>query len=215
VLSVVGILVVVSLVFPIWSSQRWNGFEPIPGATVEVNNQVFDDATYLRVNAHQRYAISNGGAAVAQLQSLTDLYFLNSQISLATSGDMTASQLRGNITPSRTGFPWNLYVWFDYKYQYDAENIVSGIMYQGPAFLNGNGPINIKAKELFSAHPKMLIVVDNNFPTQYSSPYGIGDAVFLTELRNAQTSDVGNAFLPSYMVYQSERVTTYVIDLSP
>jgi hypothetical protein len=48
-------------------------------------------------------------------------------------------------------------------------------------------------------------VVDNDLPTQYSSPYGIRDAVFLTELRNA--------FLPSYMVYQSGSVTTYVIDM--
>lgn len=209
VLSVVGTLVVVSLVFPIWSSQRWNGFEPIPGATVEVNNPVFDDATYLRVNAHQRYAISNGGPAVAQLQSLTDLYFLNSEISLAASGDMTASELRENIIPSTTGFPRNTYIWFDYKYQYEIGNIVSGIMNRGLAFLNDSG----KAKELFSSHPKMFILVDNNLPTQYSSPYGISSAILLTELRNGQLSYGGGESLPCYMVYQSERITTYVLKM--
>jgi len=213
VLSVVGTLVVVSLVFPIWSSQRWNGFEPIPGATVEVNNQVFDDATYLRVNAYQRYVISNGGAAAAQLQSLTDLYFLNSEISLATSGGLTASELRGNITPSRMGFPWNTYAWFDYKNQYDTENIIMGIMYGGLAFVNGSGAIITKANELFSSHPKMFVVVDNNFPTQYSSPYGVRNAIFLTELRNSQPSYGGNALFQSYMVYQSERITTYVLNM--
>jgi len=212
VLSVVGALVVVSLVFPIWSSQRWNGFEPTPGATVEVNSQVFDDASYLRVTAYQRYAISNGGAAAALLQSLTELYFLNSEISQAAKGDITASELRERITPSRVGFPWNTYVWFDYKNAYDTEMIISGIMSQGSAFVNGSGTLNVKANELFSPHPKMFIVVDNNFPTQYSSPYGTIDARFLTELRTAQTSD-GQKTLESYMVYQSELITSYVLNM--
>jgi hypothetical protein len=213
VLFVVGTLVIVSLVFPIWSSQRWNGFEPIPGATVEVNNQVFDDATYLRVNAYQRYAISNGGPAATQLQSLTDLYFLNSDISLAASGDLTASELRENITPSRMSFPWNTYVWFEYKNQYDIGNIIREIMYSGSAFVNRSGDDIIKAKELFSSHPKVFIVVDNDFPTQYLDLYGIRNAVFLTELRNSQPSYGGNALFQSFMVYQSERITTYVLNM--
>ncbi len=213
VLSVVGTLVVVSLVFPVWSSQRWNGFEPIPGATVEVNNQVFDDATYLRVNAYRRDAISNGGAAAAQLQSLTDLHFLNSDISLAANGDITASELRGNITSSRMGFPRNIYVWFDYKNEYDTENIIRGIMSRGSAYVHENGTIITKANELFSSHPKMFIVVDNDFPTQYSSAYGVVDAIFLTELRNSQSYYSVNESLLSYMVYQSEQITTYVLNM--
>ena len=214
VLSVVGTLVVASLVLPIWSSQRWNGFEPIPGATVEVNSQVFDDATYLRVNAYQRFAISNGGAAAAQLQSLTDLYFLNSDFSQAASGDITANELRGNITASKMGFPRNIYLWFDYKYEYDTENIISGIMHRGSAFVNDGGSIAIKANELFSSHPKLFIVVDNNIPTQYSSPYGVGDARFLIELRyDTLVSYGGSADPHSYMIYQSERITTYIVNM--
>jgi len=213
VMSILGVLVVVSLVFPIWSSQRWNSFEPIPGATVAVDNQVFNDATYLQVNAFQRYAISNGGAAAAQLQSLADLYFLNSGVSGAVNGDITASELRENITPSGRGFPLNIYVWFDYKGEYDVDNILMGTMNGGSAFLNGLGALSIKANELFSSHPKMFIVVDNKFPTQYSSPYGISNAIFLTEVRNAQTSGAKPDPLPSYMVYQSERITTYVLKM--
>jgi len=204
VLTIVGMLVVVSLVFPIWSSQRWNGFEPSPGITVEVPNEVFNDATYLRVNAHQRHAISSGGPATAQLQSLTDLYFLRSGISQAVNGDMTASELRGNITPSGTDFPFNIYVWFNYEMEYDVDYIIMRTMYGGSAFLNGHGALSIRANELFSSYPKMFVVVDNDFPSS---------AIFLTELRNAQTSDGRNTFLPSYMVYQSERITTYVLDM--
>lgn len=204
-LTVVGLLVVVSLVLPIWSSQRWNGFEPIPGATVEVHNQIFNDATYLRVNAHQRYAISNGGAVTAELQSFTDLYFLNSGISQAVNGDITANELLGNITPSRIEFPLNIYVWFDYREEYDVDNILRETMNRGSAFLNRNDSSSIKANEWFSFHPKMFVVVDNSLQSS---------AIFLTEVRNAQTSDGRNAFIPSYMIYQSERITTYVLNMT-
>jgi len=73
---------------------------------------------------------------------------------------------------------------------------------------------NSKVNELFSSHPKVFIVVDNNFPTQYSGPYGIGSAKFLIEVRNAQTFD-GKKDLPSYVVYQSELITSYVFDTQP
>ena len=204
VLSIVGMLVVVSLVFPVWSSQRWNGFELSPGATVEVHNQIFNDATYLRVNAYQRYAISNVNVVTAQLLAFTDLYLLNSEYTLVVNGDITASKLRGNITPSGVGFPFNIYIWFDYKQEYNVGDILWYTMLGGSAFLNGHGALSIEANKWFSSYPKILVVVDNNFPSS---------AVFLTEVRNAQTSDGRNAFLPSYMVYQSERITTYVVNM--
>ncbi|MCJ7463744.1 MAG: hypothetical protein MUO81_03285 [Thermoplasmata archaeon] len=213
VLSIVGMLVVVSLVFPIWSSQRWNDFELSPGGTVVVRNQIFNDATYLRVNAYQRCAISNADAVMGQLQSFTDLYFPRSLFAQTANGDITASELQGNITPSRIGFPWKTYVWFDYQKEYETENIISGIMRHGWAFVNGSGATVIKASEPFSSHPKMFIVVDNNFPTQYATSYSMSSAIFLTELRNAQSSDGKNESLPSYMVYQSERITTYVLEM--
>jgi hypothetical protein len=213
VMSIVGMLVVVSLVLPLWSSQRWNDFELSPGVTVEVDSQVFNDATYLRVNAGQSVAISNVDALALQFQALTDLHFLKSGVAQAANGDITAGELRGNITPSRAVFPWNVYVWFEYKKEYDADGIVMGIMSLGSAFASGHGAFNMKANEFFSSHPKIFIVVDNNFPTQYSSAYGLRDAIFLTELRNAQISGGENAFLPSYMVYQSERVTLYALNM--
>jgi len=213
VLSVVSMLVVVSLVFPIWSSQRWNGFELIPGGTVEVSNQVFNDATYLRVNGYERCAISNVDAITVEFLSFTDLYFLKSDIAQVANGDMTSDEIRGDITPTRMGFPRNIYIWFDYQKQYDTVNIISGLMSHGWIFLNGTGDLNTKANELFSSHPKVFIVVDNNFPTQYSSPFGIRNALFLTELRNAEISDGGNESLPSYVVYQSERITTYALEM--
>jgi hypothetical protein len=204
VLTIVGMFVVVSLVFPIWSSQRWNGFEMGPGITVEVPNQIFNDATYLRINAYQRHAISGEGGAGMELLSFTDLYLQYSGISQVINGDMTASELRGNITASGLSFPFNIYVWFDYKSEYDVDYILMRTMNDGSAFLNSHTVLSIKANELFSSHPKLFVVVDNNFPSS---------AVFLTEVRNAQTSDGRNAFLPSYMVYQSERVTTYVLNM--
>ena len=204
VLTIMGMLVVVSLVFPVWSSERWNGFELSPGATVEVHNQIFNDATYLRVSAYQRYAISNGNVVTAQLLAFTDLYLLNSEYTLMVSGEITASKLRGNVTPSGMSFPLNIYLWFDYKGEYNVGDILTGTMNGGSAFLNGHGGLSIKANEWFSSYPKIFVVVDNNVQSS---------AVFLTEIRNAQTSDGRNAFLPSYMVYQSELITTYVINM--
>ena len=209
VMSILGVLVIASLVFPIWSSQRWNDFESSPGATVEVQSQVFNDATYLLINAPQRYSISNADTITLQFQAFTDTYFLRSGIAQATNGDMTAGDLRGNITPSRLTFPWNVYVWFDYKKEYDIDNMLMGTMILGSAFVNGSGT----AKEWFSSHPKMFVVVDNNLPTQYSNAYGITSARLPTELRNAQTSGAKPDPLPSYLVYQSERVTIYILNM--
>ena len=207
VMSILGALVVVSLVFPIWSSQRWNNLELSSGDTVEVNNQLFNDAAYLLINGRQRYAISNADTITSQLQAFTDTYFLKSEIAQVVSGDMTASEVRGNITPSRMGFPWNIYAWYDYDKEYDVDSILMGTMNGGSAFLTN------KANEWFSSHPMMFVVVDNNLPTQYSNAYGLTSAVLLTELRNAQTSGAEHDPLPSYVVYQSERVTIYILHM--
>lgn len=205
VLTIVGLLVCASLVLPVWSSQRWNGFEPVPGITVEVPNQVFNDATYLRVSACQGYAISGGGSVALELQSFSDLHFLSSGISEAINGDITADELLGRVTPSRMEFPSNIYVWLDYRGEYDVDSILWRTMTGGSAFLNGNDSSSIKANEWYSFHPRIFVVVDNNLQ---SSPR------FLTEIRNAHTSDGRSAFIPSYVIYQSERITTYVLDIA-
>ncbi len=213
VMSILGVLVVVSLVFPIWSSERWNNLELSPGDTVEVNDQLFNDAAYLQINARRCYAISNVDTLTTQLQAFTDTYFLKSEIAQVASGDMTASEVRGNITPSRTSFPWNIYVWFDYKREYDVDNILMGTMNGGSAFLSGHSAPSVRANQWFSSHQKMFVVVDNNLPTQYSNAYGLTSAILLAELRNAQTYGGESDPLPSYIVYQTERVTVYILDM--
>ena len=212
VLSVVVLLIVSSAALPMWSMQRWNQKEYASGQTVNVGNQIFNDATYLRVNFKGTTALSNVDTTTSVLGAIGQVTFLGSGISMALSGDVTREDIAANLTWSAEPFPRNLYVWFEYSQQSSVDYYVYGLMVNGVVFVaNQTGP-----KEYFLNHPKFVVAVDSLRPSEYAGYYSISHASFLTEIeRSTPNVDLqpSSQKFSSYKCYQTAELTLYLVQL--
>jgi len=210
VLSIIVLLIVSSAALPMWSTQRWSEMEYLSGGTVSVDDQVFSDATYLRVNFKGTDAISNVDAKTLQLAAIGHVTFLESGISMVLSGDVTREDIVRNLTWSAEPFPRNLYVWFEYPQQPSVDFFVLALMITGVGFVVGPHSSH-DATEYYLNHPKFVVAVDSLRPSEYVDVYSPNRVGFSTEIERSTTN--ANQQFSSYECYQSEGLTLYLVQL--
>jgi len=218
VLAVCLLLVVSSVALPVWSVNRWNGTPQRTGDTVVVDDQVFNDAAYLRVDGGGWTAITNTDVTSLRLWALSGTIFLRSEMLSVLSGDVTAEDVRNNVTWSDRPFPKNLYSWFGYSHELNVDYYVIGLMIRGVQFAYGTNDQTELGYEYFSAHTRLVVVMDNDWPDNFVWLWATHKAPFLGELRKAEWTLGSGATqsvyeFPSYMTYQSEGVTMFLIQL--
>jgi hypothetical protein len=209
--TMIAILIVFSLTFTVWSVDRWNQSVQPSGDTVQVGNEVFNDAAYLRWNGDGLYTMTNtplGG----QLGAYSNANFLGSGIQAAINRDVTKEEIENNLSSSTTPFPGNLYTWLVYKDDSFINIYVLVLMTNGVGVIRGAGEAS-KFHIYATSHSNVLIVVDNNWPSEYTTAYGIEKAPFLDEVRNGQTYGSRPVSIESYCSYESQRVTIYMVQL--
>jgi hypothetical protein len=209
--AMIAILIVFSLTFTVWSVDRWNQSEQLSGDTVQVGNEVFNDAAYLRWNGDGLYTMTNGPLG-AQLGAYCNVRFLGSGIQATVNRDVTKEEIENNLSSSTTPFPGNLYTWLVYKDDSFVSTYVLVLMINGVGVIHGTDVAN-KFHVYATSHSNVLVVVDNNWPTEYVSPYGIEKAPFLSEVRNCQAYGPQHEGIESYCSYESQRVTIYMVQL--
>lgn len=216
VIVLLALLVSSSILLPLWSSDRWNSTKYVGGDTVEVENQLFSDANYVRAQYPNVYGICNNNVLSLQLHANTDVTFLGSGVYLALSGDVDPEEVARNLTWSNARFPTNFYIWFEYPPEPRVDVYVLALMTNGMAFVK-SAYSNSQATTYYSTHPKVLVIVDNNWPSNTITQYNVLSGALMDQLRNAAWLESGShhpaAPIPSYMTYQSEGVTLYSLQL--
>jgi hypothetical protein len=209
--TMIAILIVFSMTFTVWSVDRWNQSVQPSGDTVQVGNEVFNDAAYLRWNGDGLYTMTNsllGG----QLGAYCNARFLGSGIQATINKDVTKEEIENNLYSSTTPFPGNLYTWLVYKDDSFINIYVLALMTNGVGVISGADEAS-KFHIYATSHSNVLIVVDNNWPSEYATQYGIEKAPFLDEVRNGQTYGSRPTEVESYCSYESQRVTIYMVQL--
>ena len=217
VLSVLVVLMASSILLPVWSTQRWNSREYLSGDTVEVGNDVFNDASYLGFYYEDEFAVSNVNALTSVMSAYTDVHFMAPGIPSALSGDVNRSELQENITQSKSPFPMNLYAWYEHNEERYVEYFRWALMVGGARHATSDS-ISPVYREYFSTHQKMIVVIDNSWRDQYIDVYVISAAIFPLEVRSAELqassqTSVECEPLPSYVLYQSERTSLFAVEL--
>jgi len=197
-------LIVGSAVLPVWSVQRWTALQLTADDTMVVDSRLFNDGNYLNACGGDEYAISNQERLYFELQSMSDIRFLKSGIRSAINGDVTGDSLREAVERSEVEFPNNVYSWFklDFATEYFIEFFLSSLMDSGSIAANST-----TYHEYASDHSHLYVVVDNRHPTTYTYIFGTRpNAPFLQQIQDATV-------IPSYMVYQSQLISVYVVQL--
>jgi MFS family permease len=210
-LPVIAIMLVSSVALPIWSTERWNEKQYLSGETVEVSNQVFNDALYLRVGYQRASIIGNVNVMTTELAATSDSTFLGSWIFMALTGDIKYEDIKNNVTWSDARFPRNLYIWFAYPPDPNVSTNIIGLMLRGVDFVS-SPQVNPQGHEYFSDHPKIVVAVDNLWPLHYIDTYSIRYSTFMDEIQHSEA--VGHQEFSSYKSYESEGVTLYIVYLS-
>lgn len=218
VLLLVLVLIASSIFLPVWSSARWNDDRYMTGDSVEVDDQDYDDATYLRVTYPDVFAVSNNNLGSMVLYANSDTKLLSSGIFLAVNGDTVEGDI-GRLTFWGTSFPNNLYKWFDYPDEPDVDLHVYRIFVTGMDYLYSNTSVPVGR---FANHTELLVLVDRDLENKYANEYVVGNAAFPGQLLNAEwikktsippTYQSTNP-LESYMVYQSGGIIAYAFAYS-
>jgi len=206
VLSIIVLLIVSSAALPIWSTQSWNEKEYPNGDTVSVNDDVFNDAAYLRVNFKGTDAISNVGARTSELAAIGHATFLGSGIWMVMSGEVTRQDIVSNLTGSGAPFPRNLYVWFEYP-QPSVDYFVLALMTYGVGYVVTHPEVT----KYYHNHYKFVVAVGSLTPSEYVDSYTLDHARFPAEMERS-TTDANQQF-SSYECYQTAELTLYLVQL--
>lgn len=214
----VFVLLFSSITLPVLSVNNWNSNAYVGGDTTIVDDTLFNDANYLRENYPDEYAVSNVQTATLRLAAFSDMRFLKSGVFSTLSGDIGAAELRGNVTRSGEGFPRNIYVWFTYKEDRKVDLSVELLMRQGVEGFYSAGSISQNAREYFSSHSRLVVVISNSWQQEFVTDYDVLIADFPGELRNGEWLTGGGAAtvyhtLPSYLAYQSHDFSVYLAEL--
>ncbi len=203
-----ALLLVLSTVFTVWSVDRWNRVEQPTGDTVLVGDAVFNDAAYLNSNGAGLYAISNSETLQSQLEAYSRSRFIGVGVFAAMAGDITEEDIRENVSFSEVPFPGNLYTWYVYKNEQQLREHIFALMLNGMIGISGNTDV----REFAAKHSRLLIVLDNNWPIDYATTYGPYHSKLMNELRTNQTASGIDGFR-SYCLYESQRTTTFMVQL--
>jgi sorbitol-specific phosphotransferase system component IIC len=219
-LPVIAILLVSSVALPILSTERWNEEQYLSEDTVEVDNQVFNDAIYLGVGYERASFISNANVMMTEIAAISDSTFLGSWIFMTLTGDIKYEDIKNNVTWSQARFPRNLYIWFAYQPDPNVDVRIFWLMCLGVVY---SSPQNYsQGNEYFSDHQKIVVVVDNLWPLKYVSSYAIYPSTFMTEIQHSESksmleiqhsASVRHQEFSSYKSYESEGVTLYIVQL--
>lgn len=196
-----------------WNIDNWNTHSYVTGDTVEVPSQVFNDAAYMLYETSDEYVVSNTVVLSLELSAIANAQFLGSGVEGVLTGDTTREQVDGNVSLSVAIFPRNLQELIVYNGdEYEVERKVNSLMIGGVKFATTP---NVGLK-YFSNHSHLVVVVDNNWPSTLVTQYSFQDAIFPSELLHASWGGSGSAqarSLDSYMMYQSERVSLFIVEL--
>lgn len=212
------ILIVASAALPVMSIVRWNSNEYLSGDTIEVAPQVFNDATYIMHAFEHSYALSNSEVLSHQLAAISRVPFMIDGVPAALSSDIDQTSVTGNVSWSNTDFPVNLYVWFDYSQQRYIYFAWSNLMFGGIKFLSGTDEIASFARDYLSRHTTLVVVLDNELESEFAGRWSILPSEFVDEVRESEWLEF-DAYgyvmkpLPSYAIYRSERISSYVVGL--
>jgi len=215
---VIAILVCSSMLVPTLSIQRWNLEKQLTGDTTEVGYQVFNDGAYLEHEDTGVLSACNANVLSLQLAAISGTGFVDSGVQAGINGDITAAQIRENLTWSAAPFPENLVQWYKVENAPNPDYYELVFMVLGMSFIGKRGaPISPEAS-YFHEHSRLMIVIDNNWPSSYVYIYGAFNAMLPIELRNAEwRQSFQSTALPlaSYAIYESSRCTYYAVQLIP
>jgi len=211
------LLMASSIFLPIWSSERWNERAYSSGDTVEVDSRVFSDGMYLKYNYGEVYAISNVNTLQQLMAAASDVNFLSSGIPAVIAGDIETIDIRSNVSWSSAEFPMNVYVWFQYKGESSVDFYVEVLVAYGLGYVAGPGNSTVTGV-YFRSHSRMVVAVDNNWPSEFVGIYATQQALFLAQLnaaswRSNQPHFGDSSSFDSYMTYSSGRTTYYIVNL--
>jgi hypothetical protein len=207
---VLVLLIASSIALPVWSTYRWNSTEYLSGENVQVPDQVFNDANYMRSQMGGLPGISNDYVITYPLAATSGITFLGSGIQMVLSGDINYEDIRRNVTWSNSVFPRNLYVWFEYPDQEMVGQNIMGLMIIGVGLVQ-NPQTYYHGAAYFSTHPKLIVAVDNLWPTHYIDQYSINNSNFLVEIQRSIA--MNHQVFSSYKSYQSGYLTLYLVQL--
>lgn len=212
-----SLLILSTLFLPVWSTERWNSERYRTGDMVEVDSTVFNDGAYLRSNFAKIELLSNSFVLPVQLASQSEAAPITSGVPLVLSGHINSSNLRENLIVSKARFPLYPYFTFEYEGERDVDLYVLILMHYGASIVAGQTS-NVKVRDFFSHHDKVVVVVDTNLPNRFINVYGTDvESRMIDEVRRAtwtQTPSLqAEVPLESYLVYASQKSTYYVVEL--
>jgi hypothetical protein len=203
-----------SLLLPIASVNQWNAGEYVSGDTVEVDSQVFNDAAYLRAYSGDSFVISNTEILSLEITSFSESHLLRDGLYSVLNGEVTSEDLKSKVRLAEIGFPNNLYLWFVYDGDENANYYVLGLMTKGLDFA-GPSYGDTGARSYFSSHSKLYVIIDHHWLNSYVTEYGTYGAILPSELKSAtRNGETENAAIDSYNMYQSSRITLYALSLT-
>ena len=212
---VLAALIVLSTATVSLSIDRWNESRYITGDEVEVPNQVYTDAVYLKANFDGEVAVFNQPVLEAELQALCGIFSTRSSgVASVISGYVTPEMIEDNITRSWVSFPLNVYYLYRYKYDYVPGVYTRELMMDGTEYIQSiiEPYSQVPYYEYYLHHTRFLVILDNAWPHQYRTNYGVYDSVFISEVRSGMaSSDESALYFTSYELYQSEGITQYAV----
>ncbi len=212
-------LVLASVALPFWSCNRWNKEEDTSGDMVVSNDQVFNDANYLRLYQGEVDATSNDYILSQRLSGISGTLFLRSGVVSAVTGDLTSESLKNNVTWMKERFPNNLYLWFASDSERDLDTHIIMFILSGIVYHNGSHDLLDSGARYFDVHSRLLVAIDNEWPTTFVWVWGVVNADLPNQLRNASWGErlsltvVVYHPLPSYLIYESQRISLYALEV--
>lgn len=215
--ALVVLMLLASIIMPLWSISRWNGVTFISGDRVEVSNQVYSDAIYLRMDGDDRFALCNVNTLALQLGAIGDASFLGSGIGLSINGDVSSIDMKNNVSFGFYEFPSNLYKWFEY-YEEPRVDLYTRMLMTGGLANPANVSLNEESLEYFSTHSRLIIAIDERWSSEYVTTYAAMPARFPAELAEGGLSaetvySFGSGQFISYSYYKSELISVYLVQL--
>jgi hypothetical protein len=212
------ILVCFTISLPYASTARWNDIQYNGGYTVAVDNQVFNDGAYLLYNDADQHFVSNVDVQSLRLEAISGAGYLGFGIPSVLSGDVTADQVRSNVTRSTSGFPLNLYVWYEYRQDSLIRPAVDNLMLNGVSVAYNAEIGGTFASDYYARHSRLVVMVDNNWESSYVDQWSIRPSILTNQLLTASWQErISGGFrehsLDSYLIYCSGGVSYFYLGL--
>jgi hypothetical protein len=218
VIMVLTLLLASSILLPVGITDRWNTRTLVGGDSVVVDDQAFNDANYGLHTSSSYYAVCNVFHTEARLETFSRMNFLGSGIPSILNGDVDAESVKENITKGSTSFPKNIYNWFDYSQEPYIDVYIRRLFIDGVSIMDSPEGFGAPV-DYFSSHSRLVVVIDDRWPSDFLTAYTVLPANFPDELLlstqtyRADGEDSSSRFC-SYAYYRSSLITMYAVQLS-